>query len=222
MGKMTFPLAIPPAWRYCPYVPATGEQPGEKGRAGVHKAKTWLDRTTRVESSYTAYDTTPSVDLLTFSCPGTGGTASFDIGGVFRGEELEKQPFLAEVKFYGPNSDQYPEFKKFLALCYIAYTAKPSYCGRLIWITWRPFKCDKWDELKSIDQIIEAVISERGRVFGPDVTSEEARTRINLDTAAAVSERLWLIILSEAHETLVITHDHYSEVVKIITREART
>ena len=217
---MAIALAICAGRDYSPRVPTVGERPGEKGREGVHRAKNWLERSTRVEFSYTAYDNIPSVDLLTFDCPG-GGSASFDIGGIFRGEELSKKSFLAEVKNYGPKSDQYPEFKKFLALCYIAYRAKPTYCDRLIWISWRPFRSDRWDELTSINEVIEAIIGERQKVFGPDVTPEEARSSIDMVAAAAVTERLWLIVLSEAHETLVITHDHYSEIVKIIAREAR-
>lgn len=201
-------------------MPQTGEQNQEKGRRGVRRAKVWLDRSTRVESIYTSYDTTPSVDLLKFTFPGTGRSASFDIGGTFRGEDLQNKSFLAEVKNYGPNSDQYPEFKKFLALCYIAYLAKPNYCHRLIWIAWRPFGCDRWDELTNVTEVIEGIVSDRHRVFGPNVTPEDARSRIDMVAAAAVAERLWLIILSEACETLVITRDHYSEVVKLITKEA--
>jgi hypothetical protein len=220
LKAMAIPLAIFARWDYSPRVPTVGERPGEKGREGVHRAKNWLERSTRFEFSYTAYDNIPSVDLLTFNCPG-GGSASFDIGGTFRGEELSKKSFLAEVKNYGPKSDQYPEFKKFLALCYIAYKAKPHYCERLIWISWRPFKSEKWDELTSINEVAEAVVGERQRVFGPEVTPEEARGSIDMVAAAAVAERLWLIVLSEGNETLVITHDHYSEIVKIIAREAR-
>jgi hypothetical protein len=201
-------------------MPELGEQTQEKGRRGVHRAKVWLERSTRVEYSYTAYDSIPSIDLLKFTCPGTGRSAGFDIGGVFRGEELKDKAFLAEVKDYGPNSNQYPEFKRFLGLCYIAYTIKPNYCGRLIWITWRPFECNRWERLRNVDEVAEAVISDRERIFGAHVTEEEARERIDMVAAAAVAERLWLIVLSEAAETLVITHDHYSEVVKLITKEA--
>lgn len=201
-------------------MPEAGEQPGEKGRRGVYRAKTWLQRSTRVESIWTAYDQTPSVDLLTFACPGTGRGASFDIGGIFRGEELDNKSFLAEVKAYGPNSDQYPPFKKFLALCYIAYTLKPQYCDRLIWITWRPFGCDRWDDLTSIKEIIEAVVSDRKRVFGPQATPEEARIRIDLDAVAAIAERLWLIVLSDGHESLGLRKVHLAEIVRLITLEA--
>lgn len=205
---------------YYPGVAVAGELAGEKGRRGVYRAKTWLQRSTRVEQIWTVYDQTPSVDLLTFICPGTERGASFDIGGVFRGEELEKRSFLAEVKDYGPRSDQYPQFKKFLALCYMAYTLKPEYCDRLIWITWRPFGCDKWDDLTSMREIIEAVVSDRKRVFGSEVTPEEASSRIDLDTAAAIAERLWLIVLSEGHESLGLRRIHLAEIVKLIALEA--
>ncbi len=197
-----------------------GEQIQEKGRNGVHRAKLWLERTTRVGHSWTAYDSVPSVDLLKFTCPGNGASAGFDIGGTLRGENLEGQAFLAEVKDYGPNSDQYPEFKKFLALCYIAYTAKPTYCDHLIWITWRPFKCQTWDDLTSVNEVIEAVVTERERVFGVGVTQEDARSQVDLAAAAAVADRLWLIVLSERQETLVITRSHYAEVVRLITEGA--
>lgn len=203
-------------------MPQTGEQSGEKGRRGVYRAKTWLERSTRVEYCWTAYDSIPCVDLLTFCWPGTGGKGSFDIGGIFRGEELEKKSFLVEVKDYGPKSDQYPEFKTFLALCYVAYTSKPEYCDHLIWMTWRPFGCDRWDNLTTINEVVAAVVHCRERVFGSGVTPEDAKAQINMVAAAAVAERLWLIILSEGNESLTITKDHYAEIVKLATQGARS
>jgi hypothetical protein len=204
-------------WR----VARPGEQPGEKGRIGTRRAKVWLDKSTRVAHSYTAYDQTPSVRLLTFSCPGSGGTASFDIGGIFQGEGLHGQSFLVEVKSYGSTSDPYPEYRRFLALCYMAYIEDAQRCDNFIFLGWRPFKSDKWEGLASVAEVIDAVISDRKRVFGEGLDVDAARAKVDLDIAAAVAQRLWLIVLNERQEQqLVITKLHYGMIVAHISMEA--
>jgi hypothetical protein len=77
----------------------TGEETQEKGRKGAHRAKEWLEATTRV-SVHWVNPEPYAVAQLSFTWANESPDFSFDLGGVLMGDELAGQEFLAEVKFY--------------------------------------------------------------------------------------------------------------------------
>ena len=92
-----------------------GEDSQDRGREGLERAKQWLDLSTRVRHAW-AYDDYPLAEMVHFEWPYATGRAkpfSFDLGGQFRGEPLDGQSFLAEVKNYRYESDLPEHFRDF-------------------------------------------------------------------------------------------------------------
>lgn len=82
-----------------------GEDSPDAGLVGLRAAKRWLDRTTRA-TTYTSQDR-PFRDLLAYRWPHSDRTFSYDIGGSFRGGNLDSQSFLGEVKKYKADLRRY-------------------------------------------------------------------------------------------------------------------
>ncbi|MER6936595.1 hypothetical protein ABTX24_21365 [Nocardioides sp. NPDC127514] len=197
-----------------------GEDNQDTGRDGLHEAKRWLDLTTRVKTSWTHRDV-PLSELLAFDWPHGTTSFSFDIGGMFRGDPLDSQSFLAEVKAYKNESDLPTHFRDFLAKCYVAYLAYPDRCGHFLWLSWSPFQAQSWDKHTTPESIQKALLHKenRQRVLGTeDQTGAEAA--IDHQAILQVSERLWLLTLARKQRDLVLTRDHYLEVLKLIQGEA--
>jgi hypothetical protein len=197
-----------------------GEDHHDTGRDGLHEAKRWLDRTTRVHESWTHRDK-PFSELLEFKWPHGDTTFSFDLGGKFRGSGLHDQAFLTEVKKYKNESDLPMHFRDFLAKCYVAYLSHPARCDHFLWFSWSPFQAKAWDTHTSPGSVRKALLhaANRERVLG---SNSEADAEANIDPEAVirVSERVWLLTFSDRQNDLVLTREHYLEVVKMITAEA--
>jgi hypothetical protein len=197
-----------------------GEVSPDIGREGLHSARRWLGMSTRVSEIWTHQDA-PLNELLAFSWPHSAGTFTFDLGGRFRGDELDGHSFVAEVKKYKNEGDLPTLYRDFLAKCYVAYDAHPDRCRHFLWLSWSPFQAKRWDHHTTIEAVSKAVLHSvnRQRVLG---TSDETEARLALDAATltAVSERLWLLTLSMKQESFVLTKEHYLEVVRLITAEA--
>lgn len=190
-----------------------GEDAQLKGRDGLYRAKRWLEMTTRVSHMWTNEDE-PLKELLTFDWP-HGEDFSFDLGGKFRGGDLEGAPFLAEVKAYRYESDLPTHFKAFMAKCYIAMTTKPKRCGHFLWISWAPFQAQKWHTHTSAESVKGAVLKERQRIFGtPD--GDYAQKSIDIEAVAAVARKTWLLTLCEQQEELVLAPEHYSDIDRLL------
>lgn len=197
-----------------------GEDSQDQGRDGLHEAKRWLEMSTRVSQSWTHSDGA-FAELLGFSWPHGGGTFTFDLGGVFRGDSLEGQSFVAEVKKYRKENDLSTHFRDFLAKCYVALITAPNRCDNFLWISWAPFQAQKWDEHTSIDRIKAALLHNVNceRLFGTADTNV-ASSQMDASALFAVSQRIWLLTLADKQVDLVLTKDHYLEVVKLVAAEA--
>lgn len=185
-----------------------GEVAQAKGADGARRAKRWLDSTTRVNVQWVNPDPY-AVPKLTFKWPHGGTTFSFDLGGVFKFDDLDGQAFFAESKKYDKPSDLGTHYVKYLAQCYVAYGALPAYCDNFMWVSWAPPLSSRWDELCTSDFVREAVIKHHKRVFGVD-TETDAERLVDDAVCADVAARLWLIVLSDRQEALVISKDHRS------------
>lgn len=184
----------------------SGERLHDLGREGAARAKEWLEATTRVDAHWVNPDHW-AIPKLTFSWSDGYGDFSYDLGGVLRGGQLHQQEFLAEVKYYSTAGDQSELYSEYLAKCYRAYSVRPDRCDNFMWVTWHPFLTTRWKNLCSPNEVKDAVIKHHGKALGVD--SEEAATRIlRYDDCELVSSRLWLIVLCERQENLVISREH--------------
>lgn len=183
-----------------------GEAAQAKGADGARRAKRWLESTTRVNAQWVNPDP-PAIPKLTFSWPHGGQKFSFDLGGLLKYGDFDGQVFFAESKNYAAPHDLSQHYSIFLAQCYVAYMDKPALCDHFMWIAWSPHSISSWPKLTTADYVKEHVIKNRERVFG-DIDEEEAATLVDENVVAEVASRLWLIILSEKQEALVISKEH--------------
>lgn len=206
--------------RECEMTVQAGEDIQDIGRDGLHSAKNWLDRTTRVQSSWTHQDH-PMAELLSFRWPHASTPFSFDIGGRFRGEDLDNKSFLAEVKNYKNESNLPMHYRDFLAKCYVAYLAKPIRCDNFLWISWSPFQAKAWDKHVSVDRVKASILHKENcqRVVGTS-DPQVGATLLDPEALVAVANRIWLVTLSSKQEQLVLTREHYVEVIRLITQKA--
>jgi hypothetical protein len=203
-----------------------GEEAQDIGESGLQRAKEWLELSTRVGKSWTRHDR-PMNELLEFRWPhipsGDQSSAfSFDLGGTFRGDPLDNQSFLAEVKAYKAEGDLPAHFRDFLAKCYVALEQRPSRCDHFLWISWAPFQARQWDKHATADNVRKSLLHEanRRRALGVDDESEAA-AKLSADLLVGAAFKIWLVTLSQKQEQLVLSRDHYIEVVKLITAEGR-
>ena len=177
----------------------SGEATHAKGADGARRAKSWLGATTRVNAHWVNPQPV-AVRKLTFYWVDRT-SFSFDLGGVLIGGEYEAQEFLAVCKKYSKPQDQGTAYVDYLAKCYRASVTNPDRCDNFMWITWAPFSVGKWDRLCSADEVEEAVKLHRARAVGDGAEVDPKLCR-------TVAERLWLIVLSDRQESLVITPAH--------------
>lgn len=204
-----------------------GEDAQDIGESGLQRAKEWLELSTRVDKSWTRHDR-PMNELLEFKwpyIPGDDQSApfSFDLGGTLRGEPLDNESFLAEVKAYKNESDLPTHFRDFLAKCYVALEQRPDRCDHFLWISWSPFQAKQWDKHATAENVKKSVLHQanRSRALGAD-DEDEAAAKLSPELLVAVASRIWLVTLSRKQEQLVLSRDHYIEVVRLIVAEGRT
>ncbi|HEY1915530.1 MAG TPA: hypothetical protein VGH27_08140 [Streptosporangiaceae bacterium] len=161
--------------------------------------------------------------MLRFEWPypqGRSRSFSFDMAGNFRGDPFDGQSFLAEVKKYKAENDLPAHFRDFLAKCYVALGERPRLCDNFLWISWAPFHASKWDQHATPGNVRSSIINEINckRVLGVDNESDAA-LKLDVERMVDVARRVWLITLSDQQEKLVLTEDHYGEVIKLIVKE---
>ncbi len=195
----------------------TGEQQHFKGQDGAQRAKRWLEATTRADVAWVNPDRV-AVRKLTFKWT-SGGTFSYDIGGLLLGGDYDGEEFLAECKNYTKARDQNQMYNEYLAKNYLALQSQPSRCDHFMWITWSAFATNSWDELCTTDRVRGAVLGESERALG--VPAAEASSKINFDLCDEVAKRLWLIVLSEKQERhLILSPEHQGLIRGHVTRMA--
>jgi hypothetical protein len=184
-----------------------GEAFHDIGRDGAIRAKRWLDATTRVKACW--LNTDPGAAQKTsYAWPKTGTSFSYDLGGILRGGEFENQQFLAECKKLTTSGGQGTKYREYLAKCYVAHMANPAFTDNFMWITWHPFLVESWAKLCGAEEVRNGVVDQRHRIFGSDVTEEDAPKLVDSAVCERVAGRLWLLVLSEKQEKLVITDKH--------------
>ncbi|GCD99656.1 hypothetical protein [Embleya hyalina] len=184
----------------------SGEAMHQKGADGTRRAKLWLDATTRVSASWTNEDAVHAA-RLEFTWPhGEKRPFSFDVGGILSGDEFHGQFFVAECKKYAGASDQGVHFDDWVAKCYLTRRDNHRLADHFMWITWHPFRSSTWTDLCTPESVIKGLLLERNidRVFGT-TDRAEADAMIDRDLARDVADRMWVIVLSDKQERLVIS-----------------
>lgn len=187
-----------------------GEELHAAGREGALRAKRWLERTTRADPAWVNPD---AAAKLAFTWA-DGSGFSFDLGGTLRGGTLDRQEFFAEVKKYSVVGDQASMYTEYLAKCYRAFEVIPNRCDHFFWITWHPFSQTKWSTLCAPSEVREAVIAHRSRALAID-GEEAAGLAVNDDRCTAVASRLWLVVLCDKQEELVVEEDFIEDVLRL-------
>jgi hypothetical protein len=200
-----------------------GEEAHAKGEDGLQRAKQWLDLSTRVSSVW-AYDHPVLAEMVHFEWPYAATEQekdfSFDFGGTFRGEPIDNQSFLAEVKNYHCELDLPSLFLDFLAKCYVALGDKPKRCDNFLWISWSPFQARSWHKHATTDNVRRALLQKTNRQRALGVDNEaDAKAKLDSERMAGVASRIWLITLSDRQEMLVPTESHYYKMAEIFARE---
>ncbi len=199
--------------RYAPDV--AGEQLHIQGEDGVHRAKVWLEATTRVTKAWAVYDET-AVGRLTFPWPHGGEPYSYDLGGILFGGEFDNQFFLAECKQYKDASDQGTHYDKFLAQSYVTLRDHGRLADHFMWVTWAPFRIGTWSKQSDPDAIRTALLhnNNRERVFGAGTDVSAATAMIDQGIVSDLAERMWIIVLSARQERLVISDEDRGVLLK--------
>jgi len=183
----------------------TGEAAQEAGRDGVKRAKLWLEATSRVDAKWVNPYRGADKKLRT-TWPVDGQPFSFDLGGLLRYDEYDGQVFYAEVKNYSWPSDLKKQFDEFLAKCYVWYQTKGAeWSDHFVWVTWVPHERARAEALATPAKVRAAVVKSAARIFPAG-----ADPSVEVDQAAcqAVSDRVWIIVLSEKQEHLVPSREH--------------
>ena len=194
------------------------EEAHEAGAEGVRKAKRWLDATTRAEVRW-IFPEDAARDKLTFSWT-DGSKFVFDLGGIFSASgPVANQTFMAEVKNYTTAGGQGTMYSEYLARCYRAKVVSPGYADQFMWITWHPFSVTNWSKLTTAAEVKAAVIQHRAKTLG---IKEEQAAEAAIDHAVceAISERLWLLVLSDKHELLMLSPDDRAAVIAAQIKKA--
>ena len=184
-----------------------GEAMQRQGADGMRRAKRWLDSTTRVESSWTNEDEV-TASRLEFPWPYGGQSFSFDVGGILCGGEFEKHFFVVESKKYTVAADQGHHYDDWVAKCYVTRKEYARLADHFMWITWHPFRIGDWNNLLEPKAVVDGLLLPRNckRVFNTDDPSV-AEGMIDQALVNDVASRLWLIVLSDKQENLVISSD---------------
>jgi hypothetical protein len=178
-----------------------GEDAHAAGADGVQKAKRWLESTTRVDANW-IYPEEASRNKLTYKWH-DDSTFIFDMGGVFRGGELANKTFVAEVKNYSAVGAQGTMYTEYLARCYRAREISAGLTEQFMWITWHPFSVTSWTKLTSADAVRAAVLLHSARALG--VAAESAESVVDDTLCAAIADSLWLLVLSDKHELIMLS-----------------
>jgi hypothetical protein len=176
-------------------VPATGETLHEIGKVGTARAKTWLERTGRVNVHFSRYEV-GEAQFLTFDKL-DGTTYSFDLGGVLH-LESGNVTFYGEIKKVTSEAGQGQMYRDYLAKCYRA-TSKTGLPFHFIWLTWHPFAVTTWTQLCTGAELRMAVEARKAEFCHTDDVDEALCDQI--------AERLWLIVLSDRQESLSMSDD---------------
>lgn len=194
-----------------------GEAMHQRGADGTQRAKRWLDATSRTRSSWTNEDEI-SAGRLEFNWPHAGGEPfSFDLGGELYGDPFDRHFFVAEVKNY--SSDTLGgHYDDYLAKCYLVLRDHPRSANQYMFLTWHPFRVTTWTQQCEPETIVGGCLRNKRRLFDEE-EDDAARGKIDMSLVNQLAERLWLVVLSEKQEQLLMSEEDRGRLVKWRTKK---
>lgn len=197
---------------------SVGEANHRKGADGADRACYWLDATTRTIATWTNEDEVMA-GRLTFEWPhikaAKGKTFSFDIGEILHGDEFHNHLFVAEVKNYSTQGNLSAEFDDFLAKCYVVASTERKLADQFMFITWNPFRATDWSKQTKKGQVQAACLLSRNRersLGQKDLA--KATAALDEEVLEYVEDRLWLVVLSEKQEGLLISDEDREKIMQ--------
>jgi hypothetical protein len=188
-----------------------GEEAHEAGADGVRKAKRWLDATTRADVRW-IYSDAAAKEKLEFSWLDNSKFA-FDLGGIFSpGGPVGNRVFMAEVKHYTTAGNQGAMYTEYLARCYRARIENPGYAEQFMWITWHPFSVQTWSKLTTAEEVKAAVLKHSVKALGVS-DPKAAEEALDFEICEYLAESLWLLVLSDKHELLMLSPSDRAAVI---------
>jgi hypothetical protein len=187
------------------------EENHEIGREGVFLFKRWLEATTYLDLPWHAYGSAAHCEVHHM-----GGIKTYDLAGMFLIEGMP--PVVVECKRYGSVGAQAAEFEQFLAIAYGTVLWEKSQNMRpknrhFIWATTHPFAQSAWPNLTSVAKIQEAVAKY------PEFVGNDP---FNQELGHSLAERVWLLVLSEKQERIMLTPGELMTVWKKLKRKEVT
>jgi hypothetical protein len=184
------------------------EENHEIGREGVFLFKRWLEATTYLDLPWHVYGSAPHCEVHHM-----GGIKTFDLAGFLL---TEGNPMVfVECKRYGSVGGQPAEFQEFLAIAYGTVIWENSQKMRpknshFIWATTHPFAQSNWPTLTSAATIQSA--AENHPHLAGDAPFDQ-------QIGQSLAERIWLLVLSEKQEEIMLTTEELLTVWKKLKRK---
>ena len=184
------------------------EENHELGRDGVFLFKRWLEATTYLDLSWNAYGSAALCEVRHM-----GGVKTYDLAGMFLTDGMP--PVVVECKRYQYVGGQAAEFEEFLAIAYGTSIWERSNGMRdknrnYIWATTHPFSQTNWSKLTTPISV-EAAVKKYSQYVG-DAPFDHSLAQI-------LSERIWLLVLSEKQEQIMLTPKEVLKVWKSLKRK---
>jgi hypothetical protein len=184
-----------------------------KGKVGVELVASWLNATGRVRIARTVYDINPRTGepYTQVRVPLLDDTMErFDLMGQLLDEDGSPgNTIYVESKFYSAAGNQGPLYEEYLAVCYSAFAKATTEVAapasvEFMWATTHPFSQTSWTELTTTAAISDACDKHDGRLGGQTYDPE---------LGAALSERLWLAVVQDRTEELIMGNELRKAVV---------
>ena len=188
----------PPSRLRWPLMPEVEQ---ETGRVGAKRIQRLLEATLRFKLPYDAYAHRERVMLKML----TGRVETYDLKGDYVGEDGRAVTSIyVESKNVAGAGSQSSEFRRFLAQAYSAtkqvmvdMRVDPKY--EFMWATTCPWKGDGFRDVASLVSLRSAVVAEVGGEVIPEGHG------IDEEVLAAVKERLWVWVVSDRQEHMLIS-----------------
>ncbi|MFJ7751822.1 hypothetical protein ACIQXM_17930 [Arthrobacter sp. NPDC097144] len=184
------------------------EENHELGRDGVFLFKRWLEATTYLDLPWNAYGSGALCEIKHMD-----GVKEYDLAGMFLTDGMP--PVVVECKRYKYVGGQAAEFEEFLAIAYGSSVWDRTNGMReknrnFIWATTHPFGQSNWSQLTTASNI-EAAVGKHSRYAGDDP--------FDSSLAESLSQRIWLLVLSEKQEQIMLTPKEVLKVWKVLKRK---
>ncbi|MFE5501334.1 hypothetical protein ACFQ73_02130 [Amycolatopsis japonica] len=190
------------------------EKSQETGREGVFRAKQYLESTTYLRLSWTAYDHEKMCTRQRLD----GSRKVYDLRGHFLGQR--RHPLFVEAKKYSVVGSQASMYIEYLADIY-SVTARACQDemddeAEFMWVTWHPFNLTHWSKLTHHDYVRDAVAEHGERL---KLSATDDGFDIDDDLCRLVSKRLWLLVLSDRQQDLVLSPEELKVAMMHLKRE---